>query len=221
MGPECPQSPPASQSNRGKTNAARTDSTAQGYNPAACHGRICCWRNHCCDNCPYLHALTGRLQAWCLTSLQAEAASRLGSIQLSGRNGKIVGNCRVAYCNQRLAEDRRRHRSVWYESQKEHWVGWLYHCNSPGAYGRKITSGRDARFVYNHVVCPGLLAYLAEAVSPKPWFAGQARSRCRWHCNAASRRYQAHRPMATDPGRAPRERVCAFGGLTFVRGAAA
>lgn len=63
----------------------------------------------------------------------------------------------------RLPEDRRRQRSAWYESQKEHWVGWLFHYNSPGAYSRKVTRGRDAKFVYNHIVCPGLLAYLADA----------------------------------------------------------
>ncbi|WHZ27827.1 MAG: hypothetical protein OJF51_002624 [Nitrospira sp.] len=63
----------------------------------------------------------------------------------------------------RLPEDRRHRTSAWYESQKEHWVGWLFHYNSPGAYDRKVTNGRDARFVYNHVVCPGLLAYLADA----------------------------------------------------------
>ena len=63
----------------------------------------------------------------------------------------------------RLPEDRRRVGEVWYESQKEHWVGWLFHYNSPGAYSRRITSGRDARFVYNHVACPGLLTYLAHA----------------------------------------------------------
>lgn len=63
----------------------------------------------------------------------------------------------------RLPEDRRRHRNVWYESQKEHWVGWLFHYNSPGAYSRKVTEGRGAKFVYNHIVCPGLLTYLADA----------------------------------------------------------
>ena len=62
----------------------------------------------------------------------------------------------------RLPEDKRRKRAAWYESQKEHWIGWLYHYNSPGAYNRKTTSGRDARFVYNHIVCPGLLTYLAD-----------------------------------------------------------
>ena len=63
----------------------------------------------------------------------------------------------------RLPEDRRKRRAAWYQSQKEHWVGWLFHYNSSGAYGRKVTSGRDAKFVYNHIVCPGLLAYLADA----------------------------------------------------------
>jgi hypothetical protein len=64
----------------------------------------------------------------------------------------------------RLPEDRRRKQhGIWYESQKEHWVGWLFHYNSPGAYDRKVTHGRDAKFVYNHVVCPGLLTYLAAA----------------------------------------------------------
>lgn len=63
----------------------------------------------------------------------------------------------------RLPEDRRQRRAVWYESQKEHWIGWLFHYNSPGAYERKVTQGRDAKFVYNHVVCPGLLTYLANA----------------------------------------------------------
>jgi hypothetical protein len=64
----------------------------------------------------------------------------------------------------RMPEDRRRlSRTERYETQKEHWIGWLFHRNSAGAYGRKPYSGRDARFVYNHVVNPGLLLYLAEA----------------------------------------------------------
>lgn len=63
----------------------------------------------------------------------------------------------------RMPEDKRVCRdSVWYESQKEHWIGWLLDYRSPGAYGRKVVSGRDARFVYNHVVCPDLLLFLAK-----------------------------------------------------------
>jgi len=64
----------------------------------------------------------------------------------------------------RMDEDRRfRSNRVWYESQKEHWVGWLFNYNSPGAYGRKVTEGRDAKFVYNHVACPEMLIFLAKA----------------------------------------------------------
>ena len=33
----------------------------------------------------------------------------------------------------RLPEGPRRVRDVWYESQKEHWVGWLFHYKSAGA----------------------------------------------------------------------------------------
>ncbi len=63
----------------------------------------------------------------------------------------------------RMPEDKRVCReSVWYESQKEHWIGWLLDYRSPGAYGRKVVSGRDAKFVYNHVVCPDLLLFLAK-----------------------------------------------------------
>jgi hypothetical protein len=75
----------------------------------------------------------------------------------------------------RLPEGRRTRRDVWYESQKEHWVGWLFHYNTSGAYGRKITSGRDAKFVYNHVVCPGLLTYLAGAAGVSPSLVRKAR----------------------------------------------
>ncbi len=64
----------------------------------------------------------------------------------------------------RLPEDERIVDSkVWYKSQKEHWLGWLEHYDSPGAYGRKVTSGRDARFVYNRIVCYPMLLYLIEA----------------------------------------------------------
>lgn len=64
----------------------------------------------------------------------------------------------------RLPEDRPvRNPKKWYLTQKEHWVGWLFEYNGPGAYSRKTTDGRDARFVYNHVVQPEMLVYLAHA----------------------------------------------------------
>lgn len=52
---------------------------------------------------------------------------------------------------------------VWYRTQKEHWLGWLSEYDSPGAYGRKTVAGRSAEFVYNHINCPPMVLWLAEA----------------------------------------------------------
>ena len=51
----------------------------------------------------------------------------------------------------------------WYSSQKEHWLGWLDEYDGPGAYDREVQEGRSAAFVYNHIVCPPMLIWLAEA----------------------------------------------------------
>jgi hypothetical protein len=51
-----------------------------------------------------------------------------------------------------------------FRTQKEHWLGWLSEYNGPGAYGRKGGEGRDAKYAYNHSVCPNLLLYLALAL---------------------------------------------------------
>lgn len=56
---------------------------------------------------------------------------------------------------------------VWYRTQKEHWLGWLGNYDGPGAYGR-INWNRDAKFAYNHVVCPELLLYLIRAIPLDP-----------------------------------------------------
>jgi hypothetical protein len=56
---------------------------------------------------------------------------------------------------------------VWYRTQKEHWMGWLREYDGPGAYGRKHAK-RSAEFVYNHVVNPLMLIYLAEASGLDP-----------------------------------------------------
>jgi hypothetical protein len=53
---------------------------------------------------------------------------------------------------------------VWYTSQKEHWLGWLSEYDGPGAYDRKTRRGRSAQFVYNHINCPPMLLWLAEAI---------------------------------------------------------
>jgi hypothetical protein len=52
---------------------------------------------------------------------------------------------------------------VWYTSQKEHWLGWLSEYDGPGAYDRKSRTGRSAEFAYNHIGCPPMLLWLAEA----------------------------------------------------------
>lgn len=66
------------------------------------------------------------------------------------------------------SDDPRQDPRVWYKTQKEHWLGWLKEYNGPGAYGRKTAQKRDARFAYNHVVCPELLLYLIRAIPLRP-----------------------------------------------------
>jgi hypothetical protein len=50
----------------------------------------------------------------------------------------------------------------WYRSQKQHWLGWLREYDGPGFYGRSRWD-RSAEFVYNHIQCPPMLLWLAEA----------------------------------------------------------
>lgn len=52
---------------------------------------------------------------------------------------------------------------VWYQSQKEHLLGWLDHYDSGGAYDRKHP-GQDARHFYTHFQCVQGLLWLAEAL---------------------------------------------------------
>lgn len=65
---------------------------------------------------------------------------------------------------------------VWYRTQKEHWLGWLREYDGPGAYGRKPGQNRDARFAYNHIVCPEMLLWLIEAAGVKQELVAAARS---------------------------------------------
>lgn len=57
---------------------------------------------------------------------------------------------------------------VWYKTQKEHWLGWLREYDGPGAYGRIPGKNRDARYAYNHVVCPEMLMYLIRVIPLRP-----------------------------------------------------
>jgi hypothetical protein len=49
-----------------------------------------------------------------------------------------------------------------YPTQKDHWLGWIAGYDGPGAYGRE-NPDRSAAFVYNHIQCPPMLMWLAEA----------------------------------------------------------
>jgi len=55
-------------------------------------------------------------------------------------------------------------REPWYKSQKEHWLRWLKDYDGPGFYKRKTHSGRDAKYIYNHIMCSPMLLYLPEAL---------------------------------------------------------
>ena len=55
-------------------------------------------------------------------------------------------------------------RNPWYKSQKEHWMGWLGEYDGPGFYGRKTHTGRDAKYIYNHIMCSPMLLYFPDAL---------------------------------------------------------
>lgn len=67
-------------------------------------------------------------------------------------------------------------KSVWYKTQHEHWLGWLREYDGPGAYDRAIWK-RTAEFVYNHIVNPQMLIYLAEASKVEPELIAKATRR--------------------------------------------
>ena len=79
----------------------------------------------------------------------------------------------------RMKEDTRAVSTKWYESQKEHWVGWLFEYLTPGAYSRKATEQRSAKLIYNRVVCPDLLLYLAAGSGVPPNTVRRAKSAAR------------------------------------------
>ena len=54
-------------------------------------------------------------------------------------------------------------KELWYESQREHWCGWLSQYHEAGAYGRTPDPSRTAAYAYNHIVCPPMVLWLGEA----------------------------------------------------------
>lgn len=63
----------------------------------------------------------------------------------------------------RKQSGQREQAAPWYTHQKQHWLGWLGDYSGAGAYGR-ANWNRSAEFVFNHVVNPQMLIWLAEAV---------------------------------------------------------
>jgi len=55
-------------------------------------------------------------------------------------------------------------RNPWYKSQKEHWMGWLGEYDGPGFYERKTHTGRDAKYIYNHIMCSPMLLYFPDSL---------------------------------------------------------
>lgn len=55
-----------------------------------------------------------------------------------------------------------------YTTQKAHWLGWLEPSAGTGTYPRSDAPGRDAKYVYNHVVEPKLLLWLVAASGLNP-----------------------------------------------------
>jgi hypothetical protein len=55
-----------------------------------------------------------------------------------------------------------------YNTQKDHWLGWLDPSAGTGSYPRRTAKDRDARYVYNHVVEPKMLLWLIAAAGVSP-----------------------------------------------------
>ena len=61
-----------------------------------------------------------------------------------------------------------------YTTQKAHWLGWLNPSAGTGTYPRASKPNRDARDVYNRIVEPNLLLWLAQAAEVSPTFIAAA-----------------------------------------------
>lgn len=55
-----------------------------------------------------------------------------------------------------------------YSTQKEHWLGWLNPDSGTGTYPRASSPNRDALYVYNHIMEPKMLLWLASAARVNP-----------------------------------------------------
>ena len=55
-----------------------------------------------------------------------------------------------------------------YNTQRDHWLGWLDPTAGTGTYPRKTSKDRDARDVYNRIVEPRMLLWLISAAGVRP-----------------------------------------------------
>lgn len=63
-----------------------------------------------------------------------------------------------------------------YTTQKAHWLGWLNPTAGTGSYPRSTGAGRDAKYVYNHIVEPKLLLWLVGAAGVQAELVALARA---------------------------------------------
>lgn len=63
-----------------------------------------------------------------------------------------------------------------YTTQKSHWLGWLDPTAGTGSYPRSTGAGRDAKYVYNHIVEPKLLLWLVSAAGVQAELVALARA---------------------------------------------
>jgi hypothetical protein len=62
-----------------------------------------------------------------------------------------------------------------YNTQKDHWLGWLNPSAGTGAYARKTSNDLGARGVYNRIVEPKMLLWLVAAAGVRPALLRSAR----------------------------------------------
>ena len=63
-----------------------------------------------------------------------------------------------------------------YQTQKDHWLGWLNPAAGTGTYPRSTGDGASARKVYNRIAEPKMLIWLASAAGVAPELVAQARA---------------------------------------------
>ena len=77
-----------------------------------------------------------------------------------------------------------------YNTQKDHWIGWLNPAAGTGTYQRANGSQRDARDVYNRIVEPKLLLWLIAASGVRRELVRAAKQAAEGATSMAGRRQQ-------------------------------